>query len=364
MRYVDEFRDPAAVRALAEALRRRTTRPWAVMEVCGGQTHSLARHGLAAMLPPELELLHGPGCPVCVTPTGTIDRAIAIASIPGAILCTYGDMLRVPGSRSDLRMARSAGADVRIVYSPLEALTIARENPSREVAFFAIGFETTAPGHAVLVQEAVRAGIRNLSLLVAHVRVPPALEALVRAPDHRIDGFLAAGHVCTVEGTADYARLSSSLEVPIVVTGFEPVDLLQGLLMLVTQLEQGRHEMENQYARAVAPKGNPHARARVEDVFVVAGQDWRGLGSIDGSGLALRDRYAGFDAVRRFDVGGIVGEEPSECRIGLVLTGRMKPADCPMFGVRCTPDTPLGATMVSSEGACAAHYRYRDGAAS
>lgn len=359
MRHVDEYRDPELVRQLAAELAARVTRPWKVMEICGGQTHAFARFGLSALLPEGLELLHGPGCPVCVTPTSTLDQAIAIASRPGVVFCTYGDMLRVPGSAGDLRAVRAAGGDVRIVYSPLDALTIARALPDREVVFFAIGFETTAPGHALVVRTAAREGLGNFSLLVAHVRVPPAIDALLASPEQRIDGFLAAGHVCTVMGTSEYDDLAARHAVPIVVTGFEPVDLMQGLVAVVSQLEAGDRRVQNRYERVVRTEGNATAQALVDEVFEPCDRPFRGLGVLREGGLALRERFAAFDAERRFGVEGLLADEPPDCRIGLVLTGRLSPPDCPMFGTRCTPDHPLGATMVSSEGACAAYHRYR-----
>jgi hydrogenase expression/formation protein HypD len=363
MKYVDEFRDAVAVRRVAAAIRDAATRPWTLMEVCGGQTHAIVRFGIDELLPPELELVHGPGCPVCVTPVELIDRAIAIAGEPGVVLCSFGDMLRVPGSSSDLLAAKASGADVRIVYSPLDALRVAEREPAREVVFFAVGFETTAPTTAMAAYQARRRGIRNFSLLVSHVLVPPAMAAILAAPDRRIDGFLAAGHVCTVMGLAEYRPLAGRYRVPIVVTGFEPLDLLEGIHRCVRQLEQGRAEVENQYARAVRALGNEAARAMVEQVFEVVPRAWRGIGPIPASGLRLRAAFAEHDAERRFDVAGVGGAESDECMAGLVLQGKLKPPACPAFGTRCTPDTPLGATMVSSEGACAAYYRYRRSAA-
>jgi hydrogenase expression/formation protein HypD len=359
MKYVDEFRDAVAVRRVAAAIRDAATRPWTLMEVCGGQTHAIVRFGIDELLPPELELVHGPGCPVCVTPVELIDRAIAIAGEPGVVLCSFGDMLRVPGSSSDLLAAKASGADVRIVYSPLDALRVAEREPAREVVFFAVGFETTAPTTAMAAYQARRRGIRNFSLLVSHVLVPPAMAAILAAPDRRIDGFLAAGHVCTVMGLAEYRPLAGRYRVPIVVTGFEPLDLLQGIAMCVRQLEEGRAEVENQYARSVRREGNLPAQQLIREVFRVVPRQWRGIGEIAQSGLGLREKYAACDAEARFDVAAVRVEEPSECISGLVLQGLKKPHDCPAFGTRCTPEHPLGATMVSSEGACAAYHRYR-----
>lgn len=359
MRFVDEFRDALPVQRVAAAIRAATTRPWTLMEVCGGQTHAIVRFGIDQLLPSGLELLHGPGCPVCVTPVALIDRAIAIAAIEGVVLCSFGDMLRVPGSARDLLAAKAAGADVRVVYSPLDALRVAEREPEREVVFFAVGFETTAPATAMAVHEARRRGVRNFSLLVSHVLVPPALCAILDAPWHRVDGFLAAGHVCTVMGLDEYHPIAARYRVPIVVTGFEPLDLLEGIHRCVLQLESGRAEVENQYARSVHAAGNAAARAMLAEVFEVVPRDWRGIGPIPASGLRLRAPFAAHDAERRFAVGDVGGTEPAECLSGLVLQGRIKPPECPAFGTRCTPDTPLGATMVSSEGACAAYHRYR-----
>ena len=359
MRFVDEFRDARPVQRVAAAIRTATTRPWTLMEVCGGQTHAIVRFGIDQLLPSGLELLHGPGCPVCVTPVALVDRAIAIAAIDGVVLCSFGDMLRVPGSARDLLTAKAAGADVRVVYSPLDALHVAEREPEREVVFFAVGFETTAPATAMAVHEARRRGVRNFSLLVSHVLVPPALRAILDAPRHRVDGFLAAGHVCTVMGLDEYHPIAARYRVPIVVTGFEPLDLLEGIHRCVLQLESGRAEVENQYARSVQAAGNAAARAMLAEVFEVTPRDWRGIGAIPASGLRLRAPFAAHDAERRFAVGDVGGAEPAECLSGLVLQGRIKPPECPAFGTRCTPDTPLGATMVSSEGACAAYHRYR-----
>jgi hydrogenase expression/formation protein HypD len=356
---VSEYRDAREAARLADAIRRVTSRPWRIMEVCGGQTHAIVRFGLDEMLPPSITLIHGPGCPVCVTPIELIDRALAIASRPEVTFCSFGDMLRVPGSHGDLFSVKSRGADVRVVYSPLDALELAVANPGREVVFFAVGFETTAPANALAVYEARRRGVTNFSVLVSHVLVPPALEAILGSPTRRVDGLLAAGHVCAIMGTEEYEPLAESYRVPIVVTGFEPLDILQGVHRCVLQLEQGRHEVENAYARAVRREGNRDARELVTEVFEVVSRKWRGIGPIARSGLALRLPYRAFDAERKFQVGSLTAEESPECISGLVLQGIRKPVECPAFGGRCTPDTPLGATMVSSEGTCAAYYRYR-----
>ncbi|HEY4159514.1 MAG TPA: hydrogenase formation protein HypD [Polyangiaceae bacterium] len=356
MKFVDEYRDSEAARRLSAAIAREVTRPWALMEVCGGQTHSIVRYGVDMLLPSSLELLHGPGCPVCVTPLETVDRAHAIAARPGLIFCSYGDMLRVPGSRGDLARAKSEGADVRIVYSPLDALTIARQNPTREVVFFAIGFETTAPANATVVELARSRGIKNFSALVSHVLVPPAITAILGAPDNRVQGLLGPGHVCSVTGTREYLPLTKKYGVPIVVTGFEPVDLLEGVLRLVRLLERGESSVEVQYERAVRPEGNARSLELVERVFEVCDRKWRGIGSIPQSGYRLRSEYHEQDAERRFDVASVETNEPAECISGQVLRGVKKPTECPAFGTRCRPDRPLGATMVSSEGACAAYF--------
>ena len=359
MRFLDEYRAAPAVRRAADALRALVTRPWSIMEVCGGQTHAIVRFGIDALLPEAVTLLHGPGCPVCVTPVEIVDRAIAIASRPGVVFCSFGDMLRVPGSTGDLFAAKAAGADVRVVYSPMDALALAERHPDREVVFFAVGFETTAPGNAMAVWEADRRGVTNFSLLVSHVLVPPALEAILAGPERRVDGFLAAGHVCAIMGVDEYRPIAARHRVPIVVTGFEPLDLVQGIAMCVRQLEEGRAEVENQYERAVRAGGNATAQAMLREVFEVVPRAWRGIGAIPASGLGLRGRFATHDAERRFDVAAVGGAEDPECRSGRVLVGLLKPPDCPAFGTRCTPETPLGATMVSSEGACAAYWRYR-----
>jgi hydrogenase expression/formation protein HypD len=371
MKHLDEYRDASAVRRLADEIAAAATRPWTIMEVCGGQTHSIVRFGLDALLPPSLTLVHGPGCPVCVTPSTMIDSAIALSLRPGVLLCSFGDMLRVPGTREDLLRAKAAGGGVRVVYSPMDALRLAEENPGREVVFFAVGFETTAPANALALREAKRRGVGNFSMLCSHVLVPPAMEAILADPDCRVQGFLAAGHVCAVMGWEEYAPLAARHGVPVVVTGFEPVDLLGGVLLCVRQLEEGRAEVENAYARWVRREGNAPAQALLREVFRVVPREWRGIGEIPASGLGLAEAYAEFDAARRFGLeleaegetgtreAAAVAEAEGGCLAGLVLQGRIKPADCPQFGTRCTPDRPLGAPMVSDEGACAAYFRYR-----
>ncbi len=359
MKYVDEYRDRAAAQKYARAIARLTTRSWAIMEVCGGQTHSIVKYGIDELLPKQITLLHGPGCPVCVTPLELIDKATQIAARPDVIFCSFGDMLRVPGSGCDLFSVKARGGDVRIVYSPTDALQLARENPGKQVVFFAVGFETTAPANAMAVYQAHREGIQNFSVLVSHVLVPPAIEALLGAPDNRTQGFLAAGHVCTVMGYEEYIPLAKKYGVPIVVTGFEPLDILQGIFMCVSQLESGRAEVENQYLRSVRKQGNVPAQELVAQVFRVVPRKWRGVGEIPQSGLGLRDEYASYDAESRFGVAAYSVEEDPACISGEVLRGVKKPQECPAFGERCTPEHPLGATMVSNEGACAAYYRYR-----
>ena len=359
MKFIDEYRDPAAARQLADAIARTITRPWTLMEVCGGQTHAIVKFGIDELLPKQIRLVHGPGCPVCVTPLELIDKAIQIASRPGVIFCSFGDMLRVPGSERDLLSVKASGGDVRIVYSPLDAVQIARENPGREVVFFAVGFETTAPANAMAVFQAEREKLRNFSLLVSHVLVPPAMEAILSSPNNCVNAFLAAGHVCAIMGTEEYGPIAHKYRVPIVVTGFEPLDILQGVLMCIQQLEQGRAEVENQYARAVRAKGNEPAQQIIREVFRVIPRKWRGVGEIPQSGFGLTEKYEGFDAEQRFGVADYRAEESSECISGLILQGVKRPHECPAFGTRCTPEHPLGATMVSNEGACAAYYRYR-----
>ncbi len=359
MKYLDEFSNPDLARRLLDQIHQVTTRDWAIMEVCGGQTHSIIRHGIDQLLPEQIEMIHGPGCPVCVTPLEVIDKALAIAARPGVVFCSFGDMLRVPGSNQDLFRIKSAGGDVRVVYSPLDALNLARANPDKQVVFFGIGFETTAPANAMTVYQARRLGVKNFSLLVSHVLVPPAVAAIMESPTCRVQAFLAAGHVCSVMGTQQYPDLAARYRVPIVVTGFEPLDILEGIRRTVVQLESGRHELENAYARAVPAEGNPTARRMLEDVFEVTDRAWRGIGTIPGSGWRLSDAYREWDAEARFDVAGIRTEESSVCRSGEVLQGLIKPHECAAFGTECTPRNPLGATMVSSEGACAAYYLYR-----
>jgi hydrogenase expression/formation protein HypD len=358
VKYLDEYRDPRIVAQLAGAVHECVSRPWTLMEVCGGQTHNIMKSGIEAMLPHEVSLVHGPGCPVCVTPVELIDKAIAIAARPEVIFASFGDMLRVPGSRRTLLDGKAGGADVRMVYSPLDAVKIARANPERQVVFFAVGFETTAPANAMAVWQAARLGVENFSILVAHVLVPPAMEAILSSSNCRIQAFLAPGHVCTVTGFRDYEVIAARYQVPIVVTGFEPVDILEGVLMCVRQLENGRAEVENQYGRAVRREGNGAAQEKVAEVFEVSVRKWRGIGEIPASGLRLRGDYRRFDAEERFVVESGSTSEPAECISGLVLQGVKKPCDCPAFGVQCTPERPLGAPMVSSEGACAAYYLY------
>ncbi|MBZ5502372.1 MAG: hydrogenase formation protein HypD [Acidobacteriia bacterium] len=359
MKYLDEYRDERIARNLAAEIGRRARRPWTLMEICGGQTHTLMRFGIDEVLPPGIEMVHGPGCPVCVTSLETIDKAIAIASRPAAILVSYGDMLRVPGSRTDLFHVKASGGDVRVVYSPVEALKVARAHPNRPVVFFAVGFETTAPANAMAIWQAKREGLANFSMLASHVLVPPAIRALLSSPHNRVQGFIGPGHVCTVMGCREYEQLAREFRVPIVVGGFEPMDLLEAILMLVTQLEQGRAEVENQYVRSVTYEGNRLAQKVLGEVFEVCDRKWRGIGQIPASGLSIRREYADFDADTIFDFEGFTVPEPAECISALVLQGRKKPTDCPVFAARCTPEHPLGAPMVSSEGACAAYYQYR-----
>jgi hydrogenase expression/formation protein HypD len=359
MRFRDEYRDPAAAHGYAEAIARLTTRPWTIMEICGGQTHAIVRYGIDQLLPPAITLVHGPGCPVCVTPVEYIDKAIEIAALPGVTLCSFGDMLRVPGGNGDLLRAKSRGADVRVVYSPLDALAVARAKPERKIVFFAVGFETTAPANAMAAYQAKQEGLRNFFMLVSHVLVPPAMQSILSAPSNRIQGFLAAGHVCTVMGFAAYEPIAERYRVPIVVTGFEPLDILEGVYRCVRQLEDGRAEVENQYSRSVRRDGNRPAQDVMREVFRIIPRRWRGIGDIPASGFGLSDAYAAFDAEQRFGAVRAEGEPTSECISGLILRGEHKPPACPAFGTRCTPERPLGVTMVSSEGACAAYYRHR-----
>lgn len=366
MKYLTEYRDGAIARALIDRIRRAATRPWTLMEVCGGQTHTIVRQGLDELLEGAVEMIHGPGCPVCVTPLEQIEKALTLAARPDVIFTSFGDMLRVPGTDCDLQQVRARGGAVRAVYSPLDALEMARRTPQKEVVFFAVGFETTAPANAMAVWRARELGVTNFSVLVSHVTVPPAMTAILEAPDNRVQGFLAAGHVCAVMGWSEYEPLAERYRVPIVVTGFEPTDILEGMLMAVEQLEQGRHVVENQYVRSVRREGTVPARERVEAVFELADRNWRGIGQIPMSGLRLRDAFSAFDAERKFGLEGITVREPAECRAGEVLTGRLKPPRCAAFGTRCTPEHPLGALMVSTEGACAAYYhlaRHRVGEA-
>jgi len=359
MKYLDEYRDATLAKKIAAEIHRVTTRPWTIMEICGGQTHAILRFGLDELLPKQISLLHGPGCPVCVTPLEIIEQALDIASRENVIFCSFGDMLRVPGCETDLLAVKARGGNVKIVYSPLDAVSIAEQNPDQEVVFFAVGFETTAPATAMAALSASQKRLRNFSLLVSHVLVPPAMEALLSSPDCRVQGFLAAGHVCAVMGCEEYLPIASKYHVPIVVTGFEPSDILQGVLMCVKQLETGRAEVENQYARAVTQQGNQIAQRLLREIFCVVPRKWRGFGEIPQSGLGFREAYASFDAGKKFNVAHNRVNEPAECQSGLILQGRLKPAGCPAFGNRCTPEHPLGALMVSSEGACAAYYRYR-----
>jgi hydrogenase expression/formation protein HypD len=358
MKFLDEYRDADAARKLVTALARAATRPWTIMEVCGGQTHTIVKYGIDQVLPAGVELVHGPGCPVCVTSLEMIDKAHAIASQKDVIFCSFGDMLRVPGSRGDLLQLKSQGADVRVVYSPLDAVSLSAAHPTREVVFFAIGFETTAPPNAMAVWQAKRRGLKNFSVLVSHVLVPPAISAILSAPGNRVQGFLGPGHVCTVMGCGEYEPLARRFKVPIVVTGFEPIDLLEGVLRCIRQLEEGQHEVENQYSRAVRWEGNPAAKKLIGDVFEVCDRQWRGIGNIPLSGYRLRPEFRDHDAELRFAVDQVRTEESKICISGLILQGLKKPHDCPAFGKECTPQSPLGATMVSSEGACAAYHAY------
>jgi hydrogenase expression/formation protein HypD len=359
MKFIDEYRDADAAQGYARAIRGITTKPWKIMEVCGGQTHAIVKFGIDELLPGEIKLIHGPGCPVCVTPIELIDKAIDIASRQGVIFCSFGDMLRVPGTKRDLLSVKADGGDVRVVYSPLDALKVAWENPGKEVVFFAVGFETTAPANAMAVYQAKKLRTENFSLLVSQVLIPPALEAILNSPDIRVQGFLAPGHVCTVTGYIEYETIAAKYRVPIVVTGFEPLDILQGVYMCIKQLEEGRAEVENQYTRSVRREGNPQALQIVHDVFRIIPRKWRGIGEIPHSGLGLAEAYSAYDAELRFGVAEYTADESPECISGSVLEGVKEPYECPAFGTRCTPEHPLGATMVSSEGACAAYYHYR-----
>ena len=358
MKYIDEYRNPALAKRILTEIKSVTIKDWVIMEVCGGQTHALIKNGIDQLLPDKIDLVHGPGCPVCVTPLELIDKALKIASVPDVIFTSFGDMLRVPGSKKDLFIIKSEGGDVRIVYSPLDALELAREYPDKKVVFFGVGFETTAPLTAMAVHQARIEGLNNFYLLASHVLVPPAISALLGSPNNRVQAYLAAGHVCTVMGWEQYIPISENFKVPIVVTGFEPVDLLEGILMVVKQLESGKHEVENQYARVVKREGNRPAQELINRVFMISDRKWRGIGTIPRSGLSLRPEYSAHDAEIAFGLDDISVEEPPECISGLVLQGLKKPYECKAFGLKCTPQTPLGATMVSSEGACAAYYAY------
>jgi len=358
VKYIEEFRDPEVARHLLREIRLAASRPWTIMEVCGGQTHAIIKHGLDRLLSGVVDLVHGPGCPVCVTPLELVDKAVLLASRRDVTFVSFGDMLRVPGSRKDLFMVKSEGGDVRVVYSPLDALRIARQNPDRQVVFFAVGFETTAPNNAMAVWRAHREGLANFSLLVSHVLVPPAMKVLLASPHNRVQGYLAAGHVCTVMGWEEYEPIATTYKVPIVVTGFEPLDILEGLLMVVRQLERGEAWVQNQYTRAVRREGNVAARELISRVFEIADRKWRGVGPIPASGLRLKEEFSAYDAERRFELEDLRVDEPAACISGLVLQGLKKPHECPAFGRQCTPRTPLGATMVSAEGACAAYYSY------
>lgn len=359
MKYIDEYRDSEGVRLYAERIAHTATKPWRIMEICGGQTRSIVRFGIDQLLPKEIELIHGPGCPVCVTPIEMIDKAIRIASMEDVIFCSFGDMMRVPGSMKDLFAVKAEGGDVRMVYSPMDAVELAKKDPEKEIVLFAVGFETTAPANAMAVYQARQLGLENFSALVSHVLVPPALEALLSSEESRIDGILAAGHVCTVMGLSEYAPIAQKYKVPIVATGFEPLDLLEGIHNCVLQLQMGLHYTQNSYARTVRSRGNEEAQTLIREVFQVIPRKWRGLGEIPSSGLGLRERYADFDAEKRFEVGDIAVDEPEECISGLVLRGLKKPHECPSFGAACTPEHPMGATMVSQEGACSTYYEYR-----
>jgi hydrogenase expression/formation protein HypD len=359
MKYLDEYRDPKVVKRLVQDIQQITTQPWNIMEVCGGQTHSIVRHGLDRLLPENITLLHGPGCPVCVTPMEVIDYALELVRDPAVILCTFGDMVRVPGSEQDMQTAKAKGGDVRVVYSPLDALQLAQKHPERQVVFLAVGFETTAPAYAMTIFQAMTQNVTNFSLLVSQVLVPPALEALLSDPDATMDGFLAAGHVCTIMGEKQYVPLAEKYRVPIVITGFEPTDILQGILSCIQQLEQGSFVVDNQYKRVVKASGNQKAQQLINEIFEIVDQEWRGLGTLANSGLRIRPAYQAWDARFKFTVRQLPNAKANGCISGMILQGKKKPNDCPLFGTICTPEHALGATMVSSEGTCAAYYRYR-----
>ena len=358
MKYLNEFRNGEIAQRMAREIWQVATRPWKIMEVCGGQTHSIIRNGIDQMLPPGIEMIHGPGCPVCVTPLALIDKALAIAAQPSVIFCSFGDMLRVPGTDADLFQIKGRGGDVRVVYSPLDAVELAVKHPDKQVVFFGVGFETTAPANAMSVHLAKRRGIKNFSLLVSHVLVPPAIEAIMSSPENQVQAFLAAGHVCSVMGFWEYPPLADQFQIPIVVTGFEPLDLLDGIRRAVIQLEKGEHHVENAYERIVTYAGNLEAQRLLAEVFEITDRSWRGIGVIPRSGWRLNDNYRDFDAEERFQIRGIHTEESPLCKSGDVLRGAIKPAECPAFAKQCTPRHPLGATMVSSEGACAAYFNY------
>lgn len=359
MRFVDEYRSNEKVQTLLEAIRKKVTRPWYIMEICGGQTHAIARYRLEEMLPPDLQLLHGPGCPVCVTPVETIDYALKLATQPNVILASFGDMMRVPGSKEDLLSVKARGADIRMLYTPLDALSLAEENPDKEIVFFAIGFETTAPVHLMALKEAIRRGLPNFSILTSLFTVPPAIEAILSDPESKVDGFLTAGHVCAITGNRAYHRLAAHYKIPMVVTGFEPVDLLYGIYRCVSQLEAGSYEVENVYKRAVPEQGNAAARQLIDEMLEPCDQDWRGIGIIPSSGLQLRSEYKRYSSRMRFQLCPEENQIASECIAGLIMRGLRQPSDCPHFGKACHPTHPLGAPMVSSEGVCAAYYRYK-----
>jgi hydrogenase expression/formation protein HypD len=358
MKHLSEYRDEALTRQLLEQIRAVVTRPWTLMEVCGGQTHSLVKNGILKMLPEQITMVHGPGCPVCVTPIHIIDEAIALSQKPQVILCSFGDMLRVPGTKISLLEAKAGGADVRMVYSPLEAVKLAKENPDKEVVFFAVGFETTAPANALSVIQAAKQGVSNYSILASHVLVPPAMEAILADPETKVNAFLAAGHVCTIMGFNEYDPIAEKYKVPIVVTGFEPIDLLQGIYMAVKQLESGEAKVENQYIRYVQREGNLRAKEAIDEVFAVSDREWRGIGTIPHSGWEVNDDYARYDARKKFSLIAVASEDITTCIAGEIMKGKKKPFDCPHFGKGCTPEKPMGSPMVSSEGACAAYYHF------
>lgn len=360
MKYLSEYRDPELVDEFLKEIHKITTKPWTLMEICGGQTHSLVKNGIPALLPDKITLVHGPGCPVCVTSIGIIDEAIFLATQPDIILCSFGDMLRVPGSRQSLLEVKAQGADVRILYSPLEAVKLAEENPNKQVVFFAVGFETTAPANALSVVVAAQSKIENYSILASHVLVPPAMEAILSDENNKIDAFLAAGHVCTIMGLDEYYPIAQKYQCPIVVTGFEPVDLLQGILMAVTQLEHGEYKVENQYARSVLPEGNLIAQQTIHQVFEINDRVWRGIGNIPQSGYDVNQAFRKYNARHKFNIDIIPAEENKECISGDIMKGLKKPRECPNFGTKCKPEHPIGAPMVSSEGACAAYYHYAE----